>query len=72
MANKIFLPWLQLTYNKFKFVVALAGISFAVLLMFMQLGFRSALFESAARLHNVLQGDIILVSPQYISLVSYL
>ncbi|WP_138500861.1 ABC transporter permease DevC [Nostoc sp. PA-18-2419] len=71
MINRIYLPWLQLTYNKFKFVVALSGISFAVLLMFMQLGFRSALFESAARLHNVLQGDIILVSPQYISLVSF-
>lgn len=69
--KKIPLPWLQLTYNKFKFVVALAGISFAVLLMFMQLGFRGALFESAARLHKVLQGDIILVSPQYISLISF-
>ncbi|MCA2693142.1 MAG: FtsX-like permease family protein [Microcystis sp. M015S2] len=69
--NKMPLSWLQLTHNKLKFLVALSGISFAVLLMFMQLGFRSALFESAARLHQVIQGDIVLVSPQYVSLVSF-
>lgn len=71
MMGKLPLSWLQLTHNKLKFLVALSGISFAVLLMFMQLGFRNALFESAARFHQVIQGDIVLLSPQYVSLVSF-
>jgi putative ABC transport system permease protein len=64
------LAWLQLVREKRRFATAIAGISFAVLLMFMQLGFRSALFDSAARLQNNLHGDIFLISPQYVSMVS--
>jgi len=44
--------------------VALAGIGFADILMFMQLGFRDALFDSAVTLHKDLQGEIFLISPQ--------
>lgn len=58
------LAWLQLTHEKMRLLVALAGIGFAVILMFMQLGFRDALFESSVRLHQNLQGDIFLISPQ--------
>ncbi|MCP2732623.1 ABC transporter permease DevC [Limnofasciculus baicalensis] len=63
MILKIPLPWLQLTYKKMRFLVALMGIGFAVMLMFLQLGLRDALFDSAVRLHKSLQGDIILLSP---------
>ena len=63
MIFKIPLPWLQLTYKKSRFLVALMGIGFAVMLMFLQLGLRDALFDSAVRLHKSLQGDIILLSP---------
>ncbi|BAZ18168.1 DevC protein [Calothrix sp. NIES-4071] len=58
------LGWLQLTHEKGRFLVALAGIAFADVLMFMQLGFQSALFESNTRLHRSMQGDIFLISPQ--------
>ncbi|MGH2413232.1 MAG: ABC transporter, partial [Microcystaceae cyanobacterium] len=61
---KIPLSWLQLTHEKIRFIVALAGISFADILMFMQLGFRDALFDSAVRLHQSFQGDVFLMSPQ--------
>ena len=46
------LGWLQLSHKPLRLVVALLGISFAVLLIMMQLGFRSALFESAVRFHE--------------------
>ena len=46
------LGWLQLRHRPLRLAVASAGISFAVLLILMQLGFRSALFESAVRYHE--------------------
>lgn len=66
---KIPLAWLQLSREKMRLVVALAGIGFADILMFMQLGFKDALFESAVNLHKNLQGDIFLISPQSTSLL---
>ncbi|MDZ7962259.1 MAG: ABC transporter permease DevC [Aulosira sp. DedQUE10] len=64
MNKKIPLSWLQLTREKTRLAVALAGIGFADILMFMQLGFRDALYYSNVRLHSSLQGDIILINSQ--------
>jgi len=61
---KIPLAWLQLKHEKIRFFVALSGIAFADLLMFIQLGFQDALFESNVKLHKSFDGDIFLVSPQ--------
>jgi putative ABC transport system permease protein len=58
---KIPLPWLQLTHEKVRFIVALAGITFADILMFMQLGFQEALFDSSVRLHKSLETDIVIL-----------
>ncbi len=63
------LAWLQLTREKTRLLVALAGIAFAVILMLMQLGFRDALFDSAVRIHQRLKGDIFLLGSQSLSLV---
>ena len=46
------LAWLQLRRQKVRFAVALAGVAFAVVLMFMQLGFMDALFRSAVNVHG--------------------
>jgi len=62
------LAWLQLSREKSRFIIALAGIAFAVILMFMQLGFQSALYDSAARFHQSLRGDLILISSRSKSL----
>ncbi|AUT02618.1 ABC transporter [Nostoc sp. CENA543] len=62
--KKIPLAWLQLTREKTRLAVALAGIAFADILMFMQLGFRDALYYSNVRLHTSLQGDIVLLNRQ--------
>ncbi|MFN6535488.1 MAG: ABC transporter permease DevC [Nostoc sp. EkiNYC01] len=64
MSKKIPLSWLQLTREKTRLAVALAGIAFADILMFMQLGFRDALYYSNVRFHNSLQGDIVLINSQ--------
>ena len=63
------LAWLQLTYEKSRLLVAIAGITFAVVLMFLQLGFRDALFDSAIRLQSNLVGDLVIISPQSTNLV---
>ncbi|MFN3925797.1 MAG: FtsX-like permease family protein [Pseudanabaenaceae cyanobacterium] len=63
------LAWLQLTYEKSRLLVAIAGITFAVVLMFMQIGFQDALFRSAVRLQSGLRGDIVLISPQSTNIV---
>ncbi|GBF82503.1 ABC transporter permease DevC [Aphanothece sacrum] len=59
---KIPLAFLQLTHEKIRLIIALAGITFADVLMFMQLGFRDALFDSAVRLHKSLEGDVFVLN----------
>ncbi|MDZ8025734.1 MAG: ABC transporter permease DevC [Nostoc sp. SerVER01] len=58
------LGWLQLSREKGRLLVALSGIAFADVLMFMQLGFQSALYDSNTKLSRTLNADIVLVSPQ--------
>jgi len=58
------LGWLQLSHERSRLLVALSGIAFADVLMFMQLGFQSALFESNTRLHQSMQADMFVISPQ--------
>ncbi|MBW4612655.1 MAG: ABC transporter permease DevC [Desmonostoc vinosum HA7617-LM4] len=70
MNFKIPLAWLQLVQQKIRFLVAIAGIAFIVLLMFVQLGFQDALYSSATAVHQSLRGDLFLVSSQYKSLTS--
>ncbi|WP_414570030.1 ABC transporter permease DevC [Nostoc sp. CCY 9925] len=70
MILNIPLAWLQLARQKIRFFVALAGIAFVAVLMFMQIGFQDALYDSATQLHNNLEGDLFLISSQYKSLTS--
>nr|WP_208491944.1 ABC transporter permease DevC [aff. Roholtiella sp. LEGE 12411] len=55
---------MQLSHERGRLLVALSGIAFADVLMFMQLGFQSALFESNTMLHRSMQGDMFMISPQ--------
>ncbi|BAZ65343.1 MAG: ABC transporter permease DevC [Pelatocladus maniniholoensis HA4357-MV3] len=68
--SKIPLAWLQLKRERTRLAVALAGIAFADILMFMQLGFRDSLYYSNVRFHTSLQGDIVLINPQSSALLS--
>lgn len=58
------LGWLQLKYQKLRLVAAIMGITFAVLLIFVQLEFRDALFVSAVRYHTALDYDLAVVNPK--------
>lgn len=73
MLRKLFsrtpLAWLQMTREKTRLGVALAGIAFADILMFLQLGFKDALYNSAVTPHIALQGDLFLINPKFESLV---
>ena len=70
MFKKIPLAWLQLSHEKIRLLVAIAGIGFADILMFMQLGFRDALFDSAVKFHTNVNGEIFLISPQSTALIA--
>ncbi len=56
------LAWKNLTHDWRRLAVALMGIAFAVLLMFSQVGFQNALFDSQVKLIADLEGDIFIVS----------
>ncbi|MCJ8280587.1 MAG: ABC transporter permease DevC [Rivularia sp. ALOHA_DT_140] len=64
------LALLQLIRNKLRSLIGVAGIAFIVMLMFMQLGFQDALYNSATQVHRSLQGDLFLVSSQYKALTA--
>ena len=67
--RRIPLSWLLLTRQPVRLLVALAGISFAGILMFMQLGFRDGLFDASVTVHRLFDADIVLISPRSASSV---
>lgn len=62
------LAWRQLIREKSRMMVVLTGITFADILMFMQLGFQSALYDSAARIHHSVNADLVMISSRSKSL----
>jgi putative ABC transport system permease protein len=62
------LGWLQLSHDKGRLRVALAGIAFADILMFMQLGFLNALYDSNTRVDRAMLADAIIYSPKALNL----
>jgi putative ABC transport system permease protein len=66
----LFLSWLQLRKERTKLLVAIAGISFADVLMFLQMGFQGALFSSAVEFHHSLDGEIVMMSSRSRALIS--
>ena len=70
MFGSIPLGWLQLKAQKLRLFAAVMGIAFAVILIFVQLEFREALFVSAVRYHTALTYDLAMVSPKTDFMVS--
>lgn len=70
MKRKIPLAWLQVSRERSRLLVAMAGIAFADMLMFIQLGFRTALYESNTQLHRAIRADLVLLSPQARNIVN--
>jgi putative ABC transport system permease protein len=65
--RRIPLAWLMLTRQPVRLAVALAGIAFAGILMFMQLGFRDGLFDASVTIHRQFDADLVLMSPRTMS-----
>jgi putative ABC transport system permease protein len=63
------LAWLTLLHQRMRTLISLAGVAFAVILIFMQLGFLGAVERTATQLYDHLDFDLILVSSEYIDLM---
>lgn len=70
MKRKIPLAWLQVSHERTRLLIAMAGIAFADMLMFLQMGFQNALYDSNTRIHRSLKADLVLVSPQAQNIVN--
>jgi len=69
-SRRIPLAWLLLTRQPGRLLVALCGISFAGILMFLQLGFRDGLFDASVTLHKRFDADLVMVSPRTMSSIA--
>ncbi|MBX3617632.1 MAG: ABC transporter permease DevC [Nitrosomonas sp.] len=58
------LAWRQLVFDRTKLVAAIFGVMFACVLVFMQLGFRDSLYDSAISAPLKLTGDLFLMHKQ--------
>jgi putative ABC transport system permease protein len=69
---KFSLAWINLVHNRQRFITALGAVVFAVVLMFIQLGFRNAMLQSSVEFINRLDADLILTSRhRYVSFYDY-
>ena len=64
------LAWRQLSRQKTKMITALLGIAFACVLIFVQLGFEGALYDSARAPYKYLAGELVMVNPNFETLYS--
>ena len=64
------LAWKNLTHDPRRLVVACGGVSFAVLLMYMELGFLNALLDSNVELVRRVEADLIIVNKARFALVA--
>ena len=70
LGNAARLAGKQLLHNKVRLLVAIAGIAFAVLLVFMQTGFRMAIFRSAILYWEALDADLVIADRRYASVTN--
>lgn len=59
------LAWRNLTHHRARTAVALGGIGFSLVLIFMQLGFLGSVARTATVVYDRLDADIVLLSPNY-------
>ena len=64
LKNRTPLGWLQLKHDKMRLLTALSGIAFADILIFMQLGFKDALYTTNTQYPRQIKGDLVVISSQ--------
>ena len=62
------LAWKNLVHNKVRTAIGVAGVGFAVILIFMQLGFLGGIILTATQIYNALDFDLMIRSPAYLHL----
>jgi putative ABC transport system permease protein len=62
------LAGLNLLHQRLRTLISLAGVAFAALLIFSQLGFLGAVHETATLLFDKLDFDLLLTSREYLNL----
>jgi putative ABC transport system permease protein len=60
--RRVHLAWRSVTHDKRRFALSIAGIMFAAVLMFMQLGFLNAVFDSQVELLRRLNADLVITN----------
>ncbi|AEV36456.1 DevC protein [Pseudovibrio sp. FO-BEG1] len=60
LLGRLPIGWLQLTHNKGRFAAALAGVAFANVLVFVQLGMMGALTGSTLQPYELFEADILI------------
>ncbi|MGD1905238.1 MAG: hypothetical protein ACFB0C_04500 [Leptolyngbyaceae cyanobacterium] len=68
--RRIPLAWLNLLHERTRLVVAIAGVAFAVVLIFMNLGFQGALLKSTTVMYDEFDAEVFLTSPQSLEISS--
>ena len=68
--KRIPLAWLNLLHERTRLLVAIAGVAFAVVLIFMNLGFQGALLKSTTVMYDEFDAEIFLTSPQSLEISS--
>jgi len=64
------LAWRNLTHEWRRLLIALCGIGFAVVLMFMETGFENALFDSTIKVFEDLNADLVISSKAQYALLA--
>ncbi|MCA9241580.1 MAG: FtsX-like permease family protein, partial [Planctomycetales bacterium] len=62
------LAWKNLLHNRVRTAIGMAGVGFAAMLMFMQMGFKGAIEKTATQIYDALDFDLMLRSPAYLHL----
>lgn len=62
LLGRLPIGWLQLVHNHARLAAALAGVAFASILIFMQLGFLGALIESIRLPYAAMNADVLVVA----------
>jgi putative ABC transport system permease protein len=59
------LAWRNISHEKSRSAVGIAGMTFAIVLIFLQLGFYGAIIIGSTQVYDQLEGDLVIVSREY-------
>ena len=68
--RRVSVAWMNLLHERTRLLVAIAGVAFAVLLIFMNLGFLGALSATTTNFYRQFNADLFLTSPETLEISS--